>query len=238
MGSFAPKGHAHVDPQRPAAFAICDRCGFMYNHRDLSWDSQWHGNQIRRTGFLVCEKCADIPNPTMRPIKLPPDPVPILNPRSEPMHCHTFKPRADNFTGAPISSAVFKARADVAYEHNPPVDVFKDVTVDSGSVCDTRSYKDGWSVPLPIPPIIPPIEPPDATTDNTNVTADNSHATADQSPIFPPVQTDLNTADTTLVLADDPHKLANVFPDYLYAADMTTEKTDDDVIPTADSQTD
>lgn len=84
MGSFAPKGHAKVDPQRPAAFAICERCGFQYNHRDLQWDMQYAGREIKRTGFLVCEACNDIPNPTLRPVVLPADPVPILNPRTEP----------------------------------------------------------------------------------------------------------------------------------------------------------
>src|SRR5215831_14185356 len=84
VGSFAPKGHARVDPQHPAAFAICDMCGFQYNHRDLRWEVQWFGNQIRKTGFLVCPTCWDHPNPTLRPKVLPPDPVPILNPRREP----------------------------------------------------------------------------------------------------------------------------------------------------------
>lgn len=42
------------------------------------------GNQIQRTGFLVCPTCWDIPNPQLRPKVLPPDPVPILNARTEP----------------------------------------------------------------------------------------------------------------------------------------------------------
>jgi hypothetical protein len=83
MVSFAPKGHARVDPQRPAAFAICDRCGFQYNHRDLKWQTQWAGTQLVRTGHLVCPTCYDKPNQTMRAKALPPDPVPILNPRPE-----------------------------------------------------------------------------------------------------------------------------------------------------------
>lgn len=83
MGSFAPKGHAKVDPTHPEAFAICDRCGFLYNRRDLTADKQWAGNQIRPTGHLVCGACNDIPNPTLRPIKLPADPVPVNQPRPE-----------------------------------------------------------------------------------------------------------------------------------------------------------
>ena len=67
MGSFAPKGHARLDPQRPSAFAICDQCGFLYLHRELKWAVQWMGNQVRKTGFLVCPTCWDQPNPTLRP---------------------------------------------------------------------------------------------------------------------------------------------------------------------------
>jgi hypothetical protein len=83
MGSFAPKGHARLDPQRPAAFANCERCGFLYNHRDLKWQTEWLGTQVRSLGWLVCPTCWDVPNPTLRAIRLPADPVPILNPRRE-----------------------------------------------------------------------------------------------------------------------------------------------------------
>jgi hypothetical protein len=83
MGSFAPKGHAKVDPQRPDAFAICDCCGFQYNHRDLRFGQAWYGKELRSTGHLLCPTCWDIPNPSVRPVVLPADPVPILNPRAE-----------------------------------------------------------------------------------------------------------------------------------------------------------
>jgi hypothetical protein len=88
MGSFAPKGHAKLDPQRPSAFAICERCGFLYNHRDLTFQMAWFGNAIRSTRWLVCPKCDDVPNPQMQAYKLPPDPVPIANPRAETPHKH------------------------------------------------------------------------------------------------------------------------------------------------------
>ena len=83
MGSFAPRGHAKLDPQHPAAFAICEMCGFQYNNRDLKWEVQWTGQEIRRTGHLVCPTCWDAPNYSVRAKTLPADPVPILNPRSE-----------------------------------------------------------------------------------------------------------------------------------------------------------
>jgi hypothetical protein len=83
MGSFAPKGHARVDPQKPSAFAICDCCGFQYNHRDLRWGRAYYGRELRNTGHLLCPTCWDIPNPSSQPIVLPADPVPILNSRAE-----------------------------------------------------------------------------------------------------------------------------------------------------------
>jgi len=85
MGSFAPRGHAQLDPQHPRAFGICDTCGFMYNHSDLKWGVQWHGRELRRTGFLQCPTCWDKPNPSLRALTsgLPADPVPLLNPRAE-----------------------------------------------------------------------------------------------------------------------------------------------------------
>ena len=83
MGSFAPHRHAALDPQHPSAFAICDICGFMYNHRDLRAAVQWQGNQVRKTGHSVCPTCWDAPNPVLRATVLPADPVPVLNPRAE-----------------------------------------------------------------------------------------------------------------------------------------------------------
>lgn len=80
---FAPKGHARLDPQHPSAFAICDQCGFLYNHKDLRWEVQYFGTQIQRTGFLVCPTCWDEPNPQLQPKSLPADPKPILNPRRD-----------------------------------------------------------------------------------------------------------------------------------------------------------
>jgi hypothetical protein len=84
VGSFAPKGHARVDPQRPSAFGICDECGFLYQRNELRWQTEFYGREVRKTGFLRCPRCFDSPNPTLRPVVLPADPVPILQPRAEP----------------------------------------------------------------------------------------------------------------------------------------------------------
>jgi hypothetical protein len=232
MGGFAPKGHARVNPQSPRAFAICDRCGFLYNHSSLRSDVQWRGRQLQKTGFLVCNTCWDVPNPTLRPISLPPDPMPIRNPRSEPVHCHTFKPRAD--LEAPIHSPETRyGRADIKWDNYPGIDHFRDVTVDSGSVCDTRTFKPFPTPPTPIPE--PPIPPVDATADNADATADTTTTTADAYKPYVPLTGFFAVADTTQVTADNMANGTDSFPDYLYAADQDTE-TADGMTPTGDSQ--
>jgi len=73
---------ARVDPNHPEAFAICDQCGFLRNHCDLAKDMEWRGNNLVWTGFLVCQDtCLDVPYEFDRPIKMPPDPEPVVNAR-------------------------------------------------------------------------------------------------------------------------------------------------------------
>jgi len=85
MGSFprAAVGRARVNPRWPQAFAICDKCGFRWNHSDLRWAFEWAGSQLQNRRFLVCSRCLDIPNPQLRAYAVPADPVPISNPRPE-----------------------------------------------------------------------------------------------------------------------------------------------------------
>lgn len=74
---------ASVSRTRPRAHAICDRCGFRYNHNELQWQFQWAGTKLQNLRLLVCETCLDKPQEGLRTIVLPPDPVPISNPRPE-----------------------------------------------------------------------------------------------------------------------------------------------------------
>jgi hypothetical protein len=68
----------------PRATAICDRCGFMYNHDQLQWQWDWQqGPRLFNLRILVCPTCLDVPQESGRTIVLPPDPVPIANPRPE-----------------------------------------------------------------------------------------------------------------------------------------------------------
>jgi hypothetical protein len=49
----------------------------------LRWRYEWTGPQLQNLRFLRCELCFTQPNPTLRTIILPPDPVPVLNARVE-----------------------------------------------------------------------------------------------------------------------------------------------------------
>jgi hypothetical protein len=70
-----------IDKNHPTATANCDRCGFFYNHNKLNWQWEYRGTGLVNLNILVCPKCLDVPNPQLKVIILPPDPVPIKNPR-------------------------------------------------------------------------------------------------------------------------------------------------------------
>jgi len=76
-----PHGKAKVSTRNPEAFAICDNCGFLYNHSELRWQFQWAGNKLVNMRQLVCRRCNDIPQTQLRAIILPADPMPVQNPR-------------------------------------------------------------------------------------------------------------------------------------------------------------
>jgi hypothetical protein len=84
-GPWHPTGRGRVSSTNPQALAVCDRCGFTYNHVDLKWQFDWAGTQLLNKRILVCETCLDTPQPNgQRTIIIPPDPLPIENPRPEP----------------------------------------------------------------------------------------------------------------------------------------------------------
>lgn len=82
--SYRGTGHANVDPNRPDAQAVCDRCGFWYNLKTLQWQYDWRGNQLTNLRVLVCPPCYDEPQPQLRPVIIPPDPIPLPDARPEP----------------------------------------------------------------------------------------------------------------------------------------------------------
>lgn len=79
-----PHGDLQVSARFPRSAAICDRCGRMTNHDQLSWQFDYlFGPRLFNLRILVCRTCLDIPQPSGRTIVLPPDPVPVANPRPE-----------------------------------------------------------------------------------------------------------------------------------------------------------
>lgn len=78
-----PHGRAKVSARNPRAFGICDRCGFLYNHVNLSWQFDWAGASLINKRILVCDTCNDVPQQQLRAIVVPADPVPIQNPRTQ-----------------------------------------------------------------------------------------------------------------------------------------------------------
>jgi hypothetical protein len=81
MGYASQAGRARTSATSPQAHAICDRCGFRYNHVDLKWQFDWAGASLINKRLLVCNSCYDTPQEQLRAIVVPADPVPIQNPR-------------------------------------------------------------------------------------------------------------------------------------------------------------
>ena len=83
MGWASQSGRAVTNPGSPRAFGTCDRCGIWYNLHKLKWQREWAGTQLVNRGWLVCDGCLDEPNPQLKARLMPPDPVPVRNPRPE-----------------------------------------------------------------------------------------------------------------------------------------------------------
>ena len=84
MGYASKSGRAITNRRNPVAHAICDRCGFRYNHPRLSWQFEYSGNQLINQRLLVCRTCLDVPQPQLKSRYVPADPLPIRDPRPEP----------------------------------------------------------------------------------------------------------------------------------------------------------
>lgn len=71
-----------TNPTNPEAAGICERCGFMYSLADLVFQYEWTGATLTNLGKRVCVRCLDEPQQQNRPKFVPPDPVPVNQPRS------------------------------------------------------------------------------------------------------------------------------------------------------------
>ena len=109
MGYASRSGRARTSPSGPRAHAICDRCGFRYNHVDLQFQYDWRGATLQNTRVLVCNICNDDQQQQFRAIVIPADPVPIMNPRVQDFAAASTTQRTtsgqdmvDFWTGIPI----------------------------------------------------------------------------------------------------------------------------------------
>lgn len=82
--AYASKlGRARISARNPQAAGVCDRCGGVYNHVNLSWQFDWAGAGLINKRLLVCNHCMDTPQQQLRSIVLPADPPVIMNARPE-----------------------------------------------------------------------------------------------------------------------------------------------------------
>lgn len=82
-GPWHPTGRGQVSARSPRPLAVCDRCNFTWNHDRLTWQYQWSGVKLQNLRLLVCPTCLDTPQPQLKTIVIPPDPLPVLNARPE-----------------------------------------------------------------------------------------------------------------------------------------------------------
>ncbi len=82
-------GKATVNPTQPEGFAVCDRCGQWFQRvgatggTGLRWQLDWRGPVLQNLYILVCPSCYDKPQEQYRPLVIPPDPLPVYQPRPE-----------------------------------------------------------------------------------------------------------------------------------------------------------
>jgi hypothetical protein len=115
--TYRPHGkHVTIDADSPEALGICDYTGFVHNRKDLIKQMEWRGNALVWTGFFVGRDYADVPNEQLRPPLLPPDPVPIRNPR-------TMQPTIVNWSNSSViwpSLTIYNWAAWSSYEDGIP----------------------------------------------------------------------------------------------------------------------
>ena len=73
--------YADADENNPEAVGICDRSGFIFQHKDLHKQMEWRGNKKVWTGLLVGKPFLDTPDPQDRIPEFKIEPVPVQNPR-------------------------------------------------------------------------------------------------------------------------------------------------------------
>lgn len=83
MANWRYHSRAKINPYSPQGHGTCDRCSQIVTRAAMIWEMEYRGNSLMKTGFLVCQRCLDVPYQGRRPIIIPADPVPMKDPRPE-----------------------------------------------------------------------------------------------------------------------------------------------------------
>lgn len=75
--------YTHMRKSDPRAIARCDYSGLMVAHSSLQRQMEYRGNGLVWTGYLVCSKFLDVPNPQNLVPRIKLDPVPIVTARPD-----------------------------------------------------------------------------------------------------------------------------------------------------------
>ncbi len=125
MAYLNARANVKVDPQNPRGYGECDYCGHFYNLETLEYQTEWMGAAIKRTGFRQCPECLDKPQEQLRTIVLPPDPIPLKDPRPDkytdpaPNYPHNISCAVPvSYMGIPVSVLPPVIRAHLASEQN------------------------------------------------------------------------------------------------------------------------
>lgn len=79
---------------------MCDRCGGVFSLGDLQYQYEWAGQKLINKRLRVCQKCMDVPSNAFRTIRIPPDPVPVRDPR--PQDYSVTDTPADGYTDSVV----------------------------------------------------------------------------------------------------------------------------------------
>lgn len=128
------------DPYAARGRGTCDRCQFVWQLNELQYQYEFRGDTLSNTQFRVCPPCMDKPYEGNRPVKLPADPVPLLDPRVEPSQME------ENAVGLPIRVPPLLLPPS-GNQNNNPVFIPQGYTNESG----TSSYiqEDGSGIYVP-----------------------------------------------------------------------------------------
>ena len=154
MAYASRSGRARTDSSNPQAHAICDRCGFRYNHVNLHWQYDWRGAALQNIRILVCDRCLDTPQEQLRAIVVPADPVPIVQPRTQDFagaetdYSTISAPTVyDSVTGIPVPSTTTLLTQDGQNMTTQPLGVPNDV--DQNAIMPLNgTVKYGAALPL------------------------------------------------------------------------------------------